>query len=458
MYSTTPIPPMHSVHTGVRTRGRSGGWILTAALFLGVFFYFWIGLAPFPNPNAANLTTPYGGSSNRFNQIVVALMSGILLFVVFGKSNRRFLLCPHGLLLAILAWFAFASLFAGDPGTAFRRIVFAILVCSCGSAILLLPRSREQFTTLICIALTAVIGIAYYGVVALPHLAIHQFTDALEQQLAGDWRGHMGHKNVAAAAMVFAIFFGLYISRVKSTLLGSMIVIAATLFLWKSGSKTSFAMLPLILLLSWIFERVRFLRPVIVIGGLVVVNTLLMSAAVSESIQQLLASAGVDPTFTDRTSIWAIALNAIERSPITGYGYQSFWQTEALFRSGYSLQSWAVTAANAHNGYLEQFINAGIPGFLLVVTWLVFLPIRYANKAFAGGNDQLLTRLFLRIWLFSLFFSCLESPFFGNAGPVWFTMLMGVFGLRLQAYAHLVAADPGKAATGAQSALATNPH
>ncbi|WP_082836986.1 O-antigen ligase [Labrenzia sp. OB1] len=456
MYSTTPIAPLQSARNGLPARRHPGVWILTAALFLGVFFYFWIGLAPFPDPNAANLTTPYGSNSNRFNQIVVVLMSGLLLFVVLGKSNRRFLLCPRNLLLAIVVWYAFASLFAGDPGTAFRRIVFAVLVCGCGSAILLLPKSREHFTTLVCIALTVVIGMAYYGIAALPHLAIHQATDALEQQLAGDWRGHMGHKNVAAAAMVFSIFFGLYISRTRSALLGGMIVLLATVFLWKSGSKTSFAMLPLILILVWVFEMFRILRPVIVVGGLVVVNTLLISASLSESVQQLLAAAGVDPTFTDRTAIWSIALNAIAQSPITGYGYQSFWQTEALFRSGYSLYSWAVTAANAHNGYLEQFVNAGIPGFLLVVTWLVFLPIKYANKALAGDNDPLLTRLFLRIWMFSLFFACLESPFFGNSGPVWFTMLIGVFGLRLQAYACLICAVPGKRGARAQDGLATN--
>jgi hypothetical protein len=36
-----------------------------------------------------------------------------------------------------------------------------------------------------------------------------------------------------------------------------------------------------------------------------------------------------------------------------------------------------------------------------------------------------------------LFLSCLESPFFDNRGPVWFTMLIAVFGLRMLAYGDL---------------------
>lgn len=455
MYSAAPYGQAPGTVSIAGRRGGVASRLLASCLFLGVFFYFWVGIDPFPNPNAVELTTPYGGSSNRLNQIVVILMTGLLLFAVMGRENRRYLLCPRGLLLALLAWFAFASLFAGDPGTAFRRIVFAILVCSCGSAILLLPKSREQFTNLVCYGLLLVVAIAYYGIIAMPHLAIHQLTDSLEQNLAGDWRGHMGHKNAAAAAMVFAVFFGLYVARSKSMLLGGVLVVLATVFLWKSGSKTSFAMMPMVLILAWLFERVALLRPVIVIGGVALVNALLVAAAASDTVQQMLASAGIDPTFTDRTSIWAIALNVIGQRPLTGFGFQSFWQTEALFRSGFSLYSWAVTAANAHNGYLEQFINAGIPGFLLVITWLVLLPLSHANRALRGGNDILLTRLFLRIWIFSLYFACLESPFFGNVGPIWFTMLIGIFGLRLQAVAHLIVEKPARAVVAAKASLAS---
>ncbi len=430
--------------------------LITAVLFLGVFFYFWISLTPFPDPNAPSLTTPYGGTSNRLNQIVVLLMSATLLFAVLGKASRVLLMRPYSLLAAILVWYLFASLFAGDPGSAFRRIIFTALVCMCSSAILLLPRSREQFANLIMIGVLAVLGIAYFGIIAKPHLAIHQATDALEQLLAGDWRGHLGHKNAAAAAMVFSIFIGLFVMRTRSSLIGAAIVVLAAVFLWKSGSKTSAAMLPVVLIIAWIFERSRVLGAVVFVGLLVCVNTILMSAAASPAVQKLLFQIGIDPTFTDRTSIWQVAQLAIAQSPVVGYGFQSFWQTDALFRSGYSLLTWAVTAANSHNGYVEQLINGGVPALLLSLIWLVFLPISYAGKAIQSTNDATLTRLFLRIWLYSLLLGCLESPFFGTYGPIWFTMVMGIFGLRMQAYGTLLEEEPRTHAKAVQSPTAAN--
>ncbi|CAH0339081.1 O-antigen ligase [Rhizobium sp. CECT 9324] len=420
--------------------------LFSSLLFLTIFCYFWIGLAPFPDPNAAALLTAYGKSSNLINQLIVVSLSGVVLVTMFRYRSAGMLLRPHGLLAVLLVWVCFTGLLSDDPATAFRRIVFAVLVCLCSSAVLLLPRNEQQFGKLVCGIMVAVICLSYFGVIALPQRAIHQPTDALEQLLAGDWRGHFGHKNVAAGAMVFAVFFGLYLRQVRSTMIGLLIVAAAGFFVLKSGGKTSAGMLPAVLVLAWVFEHVRASRWLIPIVGLLVVNAILMSAAVSPAVSGFLLSLGVDPTFTDRSSIWELALSAIADRPLFGYGFQSFWQTEALFSRGQALSSWAVTAANSHNGYVEQLINGGIPMLILVVAWLVLLPIRDASRALKSGKDKALTRLFIRIWLFSLFFACLESPFFGNTGPLWFTTLISVFGLRFQAYASLVEAKQVAAA------------
>ncbi|MBW9114073.1 O-antigen ligase family protein [Rhizobium cauense] len=425
---------------GANTAGK--GTFFAAVLFLAVFSYFWIGLNPFPDPNAASLSTPYGGSSNLLNQLIVIAMSGVVLVAVLQNPARHLLLRPHGLLICLLLWLLFTGLFAGDPSAAFRRIVFAILVCLCSNAVLLIPKNETQFAKLMCVGLIFAVGLSYFGILALPRLSIHQASDALEQSLAGDWRGHFGHKNVAAAAMVYAVFFSLYIARSEYARLGLMMALAAAFFVLHAGGKTSSAMLPAILLLAWIFERWPKLGTLVLVGGLIGLNGILLTASVSPTFSGLLSAVGIDPTFTDRGSIWRLALSAIADRPIIGYGFQSFWQTEALFNSGQAMTTWAVTAANSHNGYVEQLINGGVPALIMTVIWLVILPVGYARRALAGKNDIVLTRLFLRIWLFSLFLACLESPFFGNSGPIWFTMLVSVFGLRLQANAGLLNSAP----------------
>ncbi|MBD9375019.1 O-antigen ligase family protein [Rhizobium sp. ARZ01] len=424
--------------TGEPFKGH-GGWF-SSVLFVVVFYYFWIGLAPFPNPNDDGLLTAYGNASNLVNQLIVVAMSFLVLATLLQHPERQLVLRSYGPLVIIFLWLLFTALFSDAPAIALRRIVFAALVCLCASAVLLLPRSSAHFAKLIGLCLLFAVSLSLFGVFALPHRAIHQATDALEQSLAGDWRGHLGHKNVAAAAMVYAVFFGLYIAKRRSFRLGAPIVLFAATFLLNSGGKTSAAMLPATLVACWLFERCGPFRLLLLVGGLGASNAILLSAAVSPSIQNFLTSMGVDPTFTDRTSIWELALSAIANRPFTGYGFQSFWQTDALVYSGQSIGTWAVSAANAHNGYLDQVINGGLPLLLLMLVWLVFLPCYHAGLALKRQHDPELTRLFIRVWLFSLFTSCLENIFFDNSGPIWFTMLISVFGLRLQAYAYLTKA------------------
>lgn len=421
----------------MQTYTPQGGW-LAITLFAMVFCYFWIGLDPLPDPQAGSALVAYGDSSNAFNQLVVLVMSVMVMTMLALHPGRELVLKAYGPLMVIFAWLALTILFSDTPDSALRRTIYSVLVCLCASAVLLLPRDNVQFAKLAGLCLLLAVGLSYFGVFVTPTRGVHQATDALEQALAGDWRGHFGHKNVAAAAMVFAVFFGLYLLRMRFFWSGILLTVLAGIFLLNSGGKTSAAMLPAVLAVVWIFERIGIFRLLMVVGGLALINFVTLSVAVSPPIQAFLTGIGIDATFTDRTSIWGLALSAIANRPLTGYGFQSFWQTDALFYGGQSASTWAVTAANAHNAYLDQLINGGWPLLILVVIWLVILPCIHASVAMARGIDPDLTRLYVRIWMFGLFSSCFESTFFGNSGPLWFTMLLAVFGLRLQAYANLV--------------------
>ena len=416
----------------------SDGRVGSAVVFILVFAYFWVTLTPFADQSLPDSALPWGGNSNLINQFIVVAMSGTLVVAIRHRPSRHLLLQPHVLLFLILVWFSAVSLFAADPSSAFRRIAFAVLACFSANALLLLPRSEEDFARLHGVGILAVLALAYFGVLALPGRAIHQSTDALEGALAGDWRGHFGHKNLASAAMVIATFCGLYVARDWSRWLGLLIAAAAAFFLVKTGGKTAIAMLPLILLAAAAFERYDWLRVPIALGGPLAFNFIVVGASVSEPVKRFVVALGIDPTFTDRADIWRIAMTAIADRPWTGYGFQSFWQTDSLVYGGGSVETWAVTAAHSHNAYLEAMINAGVPGLCLVVLWLLVLPIGDVGRARRSGNDPALTRLFIRIWLFSIFAACLESNFFVNTGPLWFSMVVAVTGLRLQACASLV--------------------
>jgi O-antigen ligase len=60
---------------------------------------------------------------------------------------------------------------------------------------------------------------------------------------------------------------------------------------------------------------------------------------------------------------------------------------------------------------------------------IVIAPLQNFQAADAGGNNGPLAMLFLRIWLFGLYLSSVESFFLDRADPIWFTFLLAVFGL-----------------------------
>lgn len=406
-------------------------WSFGSVTLLLLFCYFWIGLTPFAHwDGKGNLPS----TGNLLNQIVVVTLFTVAIASLRRNPGRSALFSPRALLTLILLSFCFVSLFSFDPATAFRRIVYALLVCGCANAALLLPRDSRDFARVLAIGTMAVLLLSYFAVLAVPAVGIHGVDEA-EAALAGDWRGIFGHKNAAAAGMVYLVLFGIYLRKASYPRTGSLIVVLATIFLVFAGGKTSAAMLPTVLVLAWLFEHCRPLRGLLTLGLVIAMNVILIGLSSSPATSAMLASLGIDATFTGRSSIWAFALARISEAPVMGYGFQLLWGSE--FLRDITTESWAYLAAHSHNSFLETLLNGGFPALILMIVWLLFLPLRDAGEAFATQNDPTLTRLFLRIWIFSILLAGLENLFFVNNGPLWFTMLIAVFGLRLQAGASL---------------------
>src|SRR5262249_25134052 len=104
-----------------------------AAVFLLVFAYFWITLTPFSDESSPSFALPWAGNSNLFNQIVVLTIAGLLLLTIWRDPARSLLLQPRLVLWPLLIWFGLASLVGSDPASAFRRIIFAVVVCFCAN-------------------------------------------------------------------------------------------------------------------------------------------------------------------------------------------------------------------------------------------------------------------------------------------------------------------------------------
>jgi exopolysaccharide production protein ExoQ len=97
----------------------------------------------------------------------------------------------------------------------------------------------------------------------------------------------------------------------------------------------------------------------------------------------LVKSLGRDPTLTGRTAIWRVVISLV-RNPLFGTGFESFWLGERLQKV------WDLTEQGiqeAHNGYLEVYLNLGWMGAVLLAV-IIVTGYRNVVASLRRGTDE----------------------------------------------------------------------
>jgi O-antigen ligase len=426
------------VHTSASTAPQAAidaDTLIRSLLFVGAFLAAWISFHPFQSLAEPPQAVKEGG--DLVNQLAFSSLFLALLAWTWFHQPQRLLFAVRPIFLVLMLWIALTCLTSWEPGLATRRFAFAVVLLGIGMMVLLVPKSIRQFSDMMAAVALITLVVCYLGVMLVPQLAIHQATDFLEPEHAGEWRGAFAHKNQAGAVMVMIIFIGLFVMRMRSLALGGVITALALIFLGFSGSKTAIAVMPLVFVLSAIISRSR--RPAVGIGLVVVIliafNLFSVGTVIFEPVQRLVALVMPDATFTGRTDIWELGVQAVAQRPITGYGFSSFFGTDQVVYSLGENTSWANAATDAHNAYLNLALTIGLPGLLLTILWIVVLPIADFYRLPTDCDAAPLQLLFLRICLYGIYSSCFESSIFQQVGEVWFFYMISAFGLR---YASLM--------------------
>ena len=133
---------------------------------------------------------------------------------------------------------------------------------------------------------------------------------------------------------------------------------------------------------------------------------------------QFAGAVGRDATLSGRTEIWGIVLGQ-HTNPLLGAGYESFWLGPRLDRI------WASGMGQlneAHNGYLEVYLNLGYLGLFLLFLFVVTV-YRNICKKFRPFSD--IASFSLAIWTVFLFHNFTEVDF--RSGIMWLTFVLTAF-------------------------------
>ncbi|HEX9471051.1 MAG TPA: O-antigen ligase [Bradyrhizobium sp.] len=399
--------------------------------FIATVLILWVSLRPFPD-----LGDPTIGDGEKgklaTTYITLGMLSVVVLLLTAFRHAQAFrsLLTPMCLLLC--CWMCINTVFSHDFEISAQRLILTASAIALAASLLLLPDSQGELDLWLSAAALIFLAVCYLGVILAPSLSIHLASDMSESQLAGDWRGPYGHKNVAAPIMAMLVFVGLYLASRRAVISGVLIASLAAFFLISTGGKSAMALCVVTLVLSVVVAAIEnmLVRACLCFLPLLCLNLLTVGSVFSERLAAVAKLLPFDATFTGRTDIWEFAISSLALHPLLGYGFAAFWGTDAIENLVQNDQiEWTASASHSHNGYLDSALTMGYPGLALIVIIFVVAPLRNFSVATRFGNDEPLAKLFLRIWLFGIYLSSMESFLLDRADPIWFTFLVGVVGL-----------------------------
>jgi exopolysaccharide production protein ExoQ len=163
--------------------------------------------------------------------------------------------------------------------------------------------------------------------------------------------------------------------------------------------------------------RIHALVAIIVVGGAAA-----MLFGGQEGMTQAL---GRQSNLSGRTDIWAAVIPALSK-PIIGDGFESFWISPDVVKVWHSpiLSGWWDPKGlnEAHNGYIEMYLNLGWVGVGLI-SFVLISGYRRAVAAFR--LNQALGGLMLAYLIAAVVYNITEAGF-RMLDPIWIFLLLGV--------------------------------
>jgi exopolysaccharide production protein ExoQ len=230
-------------------------------------------------------------------------------------------------------------------------------------------------------------------------------------------------------------------ARRKRLLAEGILLGMTTYLLWISNSMTSlscFGLASILLVATTFFASAR--RPAVINTLVASLIGLVTFALFFSSGGAVLESMGRNATLTGRTEIWHVVLGLVD-NPIIGSGFESFWLGENLAKT-WNLYWFHLN--EAHNGYIELFLNLGWIGILIFAT---VMATGYRDLIKLFRVDSAWAQIRLAYFVNAAIYSITEVGF-RMLSPVWIFFLFSAMAIPEDWYAETSAANGSKADSG----------
>jgi exopolysaccharide production protein ExoQ len=144
----------------------------------------------------------------------------------------------------------------------------------------------------------------------------------------------------------------------------------------------------------------------------------LLGAVFPNGYSYVVEALGRNTTLTGRTEIWD-DLFRMDVNPLVGTGFESFWLGD---RADYLANKYYFHPNQAHNGYIEMYVNLGWIG----VGFLVLLMASGYRRIVDGYRHNIgLSTLRLALFMAAAVFNVTEATF-KVMHPIWIVFLLAI--------------------------------
>ncbi|MGA9143900.1 MAG: O-antigen ligase family protein, partial [Candidatus Acidiferrales bacterium] len=361
---------------------------------------------------------------NPIDQIAISALLGLGLAVLFTRGRRvRMILQSNIPIVLFFVYCGISILWSDFPDVAFKRwlrasgdVVMILIVLSDTNWLVAV---RRLFTRVGFVAMSfSILFIRYF-----PELG-----RAYNRGGGTTWTGVATGKNgLGMLCLVFGLaslsrFLQIYTHefepRKAGPLIAQGVVFAMSVYLLLAAhSATAFgcfflAGAPLALtLLIRPARKPAFVR-LMVFGILAVTVSALFLNIGTGMVQEL----GRDSTLTGRTDIWRSAFSQVQ-NPLFGTGYESFWLGSRLANVQMLIHQ---TLNQAHNGYIEIYLNVGWVGVILLANIFVSAYRRIMSSI---RRMTPMANLSLTYFVAAATYNCTEAAF-KMMHPLWIALLL----------------------------------
>lgn len=163
----------------------------------------------------------------------------------------------------------------------------------------------------------------------------------------------------------------------------------------------------------------RSLSRLVLVGALTLPFVVFFAQRFASILGPITQAMGRNLTFTGRSSIWEhITLETV--NPLIGAGYWNFWGGNGGYKVNLAMNS---IIPNAHNGYVDIYLDGGLIGLTLLFLLLLTSGMRIIRYMRTGDRLNRYERVRFAFVIAAIIYNLSESTFV-RMGPIWFTTLL----------------------------------